>query len=246
MKLIKINAIDSTNNFLKDLASNQYLEDYTTVVTNNQTNGRGQMNNSWVSEPEKNLTFSVFTCLKGVKSEHQPYLNFAVSLAIIDILIEQNIPNIAIKWPNDIMAGNKKICGVLIESTLIGNNLKNVIIGIGLNVNQTQFPKQLPNASSLKNITMKNFSLDGLLDQFLLKLKEKISWVEEGKLEHLSKLYHNHLYMLNTPTTFKNNKSNKLFMGIIKEVNPQGKLIIEQEDESLLDFNIKEISFAKF
>ena len=104
MKIIKINATNSTNSFLKELAQNSSLDEITVVVTNNQTSGRGQMNNSWLSEPYKNLTFSLFTPLKKIKIEHQAYLNFAVSLAIYDTLLEYNVPNLYIKWPNDIMS----------------------------------------------------------------------------------------------------------------------------------------------
>ena len=155
MKLIKINATNSTSSFLKELAQNSSLSEVTIAVANNQTSGRGQMNNSWISEPYKNLTFSLFTPLKKIRIEHQIYLNFAVSLAIYDTLCTCEVPNLYIKWPNDIMSDNKKICGILIENTFSHSLIKNTIIGIGLNVNQEKFHESLVNASSLKNILKK-------------------------------------------------------------------------------------------
>ena len=155
MRFIKINATNSTNSFLKELAQNSSLDEVTIAVANTQTSGRGQMSNSWVSEPYKNLTFSIFTPLTKLQIKHQAYLNFAVSLAIYDTLLTYNVPKLSIKWPNDIMSAEKKICGILIETTFSHLEIKNTIIGIGLNVNQEKFPKKLFNASSLKNILKK-------------------------------------------------------------------------------------------
>ena len=146
-------------------------------MTNNQTSGRGQMNNSWISEPYKNLTFSLFTTLKKVKVEHQAYLNFAVSLAIYDVLLEYDVPNLYIKWPNDIMSGKKKICGILIENTFSHSRIKNTIIGIGLNVNQEKFHKNLTNASSLKIILKKSIELEALMNTIINHINLKISCV---------------------------------------------------------------------
>tara|TARA_B110000967_G_scaffold79179_1_gene81844 strand:+ start:349 stop:861 length:513 start_codon:yes stop_codon:yes gene_type:complete len=160
LRLIKINATNSTNSFLKELAQNSSLEEYTIAVANTQTSGRGQMNNSWISEPYKNLTFSIFTPLTKLQIKHQAYLNFAVSLAIYDTLLTYNVPKLSIKWPNDIMSAEKKICGILIETTFSHLQIKNTIIGIGLNVNQEKFPKKLFNASSLKNILKKEIDLE--------------------------------------------------------------------------------------
>ena len=160
MRIIKINATNSTNSFLKELAQSSSLDELTVAVTNKQTSGRGQMNNSWVSEPYKNLTFSLFTPLKKIKIEHQAYLNFAVSLAIYDTLLEYDVPKLYIKWPNDIMSDNKKICGILIENTFFDFRIKNTIVGIGLNVNQEKFDESLINASSLKIILKKNIDLE--------------------------------------------------------------------------------------
>lgn len=245
MKIIKLDAIDSTNSFLKELAQNSVLEDYTTVVTNNQTSGRGQMNNKWLSEPDKNLTFSVFTKLKNLHIENQAYLNFAVSIAIVKVLNLLSVPNLSIKWPNDIMSDSQKICGLLIETTFKKMQIKNTIIGIGLNVNQTNFPPQLHNASSLKNKCNQEFDLDSLLDKLLDEIKIQISRIENDELENIHKEYQLCLFKKNIPTAFKNEKSQLFFMGMIKGVSTNGKIQIQLEDDSIVEFDIKEISLAK-
>ena len=245
MKIIKINATNSTNSFLKELAQNSSLDEITVAVTNNQTSGRGQMNNSWISEPYKNLTFSLFTTLKKVKVEHQAYLNFAVSLAIYDVLLEYDVPNLYIKWPNDIMSGKKKICGILIETTFSHSRIKNTIIGIGLNVNQEKFHKNLTNASSLKIILKKSIELEALMNTIINHINLKISCVELKNFNQIYNRYHQALYKKGIPTTFLNQKTNQLFMGIINGVSSSGNLQIQLEDNSIQEFGLKEVSFAK-
>ncbi|MDB2633760.1 biotin--[acetyl-CoA-carboxylase] ligase [Flavobacteriaceae bacterium] len=237
MRLIKLDATKSTNSFLKELASNSMLDDYTVAVTNNQTSGRGQMNTAWHSEPYKNLTFSIFTPLKNLKTTHQAYLNFAISLAIYDVLFQFAIPNLSIKWPNDILSANKKICGILIETTFSNKKIKNMIMGIGLNVNQEIFSKKISNASSLKIIMKKDFDLEIL--QF------KISLIENGKFTETHNEYHNVLYRREIPTTFIDKVTGTFFMGKIQGIASNGKIKIQLDDDSIKEFGLKQISFAK-
>ncbi len=245
MRIIKINAINSTNSFLKELSQSSSINEVTVVVANNQTSGRGQMNNSWISEPFKNLTFSILTPLKKLKIEHQVYLNFAVSLAIHDTLLAYDVPNLCIKWPNDIMSDKKKICGVLIENTFSHSRIKNTIVGIGLNVNQEKFHKKLFNASSLKNILKKNIALEPLMNTIVEKIKYRISSVELGNFNKTHEEYHKALYQKGIPTTFLNQKTRQIFMGIITGVSSLGNLQIQLEDDTICEFESKEISFAK-
>lgn len=242
MKIIKLNAIASTNSFLKDLVLNSNVENYTTIITNNQTNGRGQQNATWISEPFKNLTFSTFITFKNFKIECTKYLNFAISLVIFDVLSNKQIPKLSIKWPNDILSANKKICGILIENTLTGSTIKNSIVGIGLNVNQELFPKSLPNTTSLKLETSIDFDLDNLLQEILENIQEKINLLEAEKFLFLEQRYLDVLYKKNIPTMFKNSWD-KIFMGKIIGISNQGNLVIELEDESIHEFGFKEISF---
>jgi len=245
LRLIKLSATNSTNSFLKELAQNSMLDDYTVVTTNDQTSGRGQMNNHWVSEPYKNLTFSTYTTLKSLQIKQQAYLNFAISLAIYDSLKMLSVPNLSIKWPNDIMSANQKICGILIETTLKQEMIKNTIIGIGLNVNQEIFPKELTNASSLKIILKKEINLESLLVAIVDNIKYRINTIEKGSFSDTHKEYHNALYKKEIPTTFIDKKKNEFFMGMIVGVSKFGNLQIQLEDDAIIEFGIKEISFAK-
>ena len=242
MKIIKLNAIDSTNSFLKDLVLNSHVENYTIATTNNQTHGRGQQKATWFSEPFKNLTFSTFIRFENFKIEHKRYLNFAISLAVFEVLSDKQVEKLSIKWPNDILSANKKICGILIENTFIGSSIKNSIIGIGLNVNQKVFLKNSPNATSLKLETGIYFDLDNLLQEVLKKIQEKIHLLESEKIHSLEQNYLEVLYKKNIPTMFKNSQD-EIFMGKIIGISKLGNLLMELEDESIKEFGLKEISF---
>lgn len=244
MQIIKLNATESTNSFLKDLSTETSLSDFTVVITEKQTAGRGQMNSVWVTEPHKNLIFSVYVKFEDLNILNQSYLNFAVSTAIFDALRELNIPKLAVKWPNDILSQKKKICGVLIENMLQGNSINASVIGIGLNVNQIQFPESLPDAASLKMITGITYSLDEVLHRILKKLEAKITLLKNTELTFLETSYLDALYKKNIPSMFKT-AENVLFMGKIIGVNTKnGKLQIELSDETVQEFGLKEVSLA--
>ena len=241
MKIIKLNAIDSTNSFLKDLSQDSALENFTVVVAKKQTEGRGQHKSNWQSEAHKNLTFSTFIKFNNLKISDRKYLNFAISLAIKNALISLDLKKIAIKWPNDIMSANKKICGILIENTFKGDKIKNSIIGIGLNVNQEEFPVHLKNASSLKLETSKSYDLDDLLNKILIELQNNIGLLNSREYNLLEKEYLDVLYKKNIPTMFKNSRD-EIFIGLIFGISTNGNLQIQLEDDSIKEFGIKEIS----
>ncbi|WP_397446430.1 biotin--[acetyl-CoA-carboxylase] ligase [Polaribacter sp. R77954] len=243
MKIIKLNAIDSTSSFLKELSKNSKIENYTVVTANEQTKGRGQQTNTWVSEPNKNLTLSVFIADLKLKISDQKYLNFAVSLAVFDLLSNLKINGLRIKWPNDIMSVNQKICGILIENAIRNNQIQSSIIGIGLNVNQVVFPTFLKHASSLKLLTNKDYNLEVLLEDLLGCLKKRIALLHNNAYLPLETNYLNVLYKKNSPTMFKDSQAH-LFMGKIIGISSLGNLLIELENETVKEFGIKEVSLA--
>ncbi|MEO7976487.1 biotin--[acetyl-CoA-carboxylase] ligase [Flavobacterium sp.] len=238
MKLIKLDAIDSTNDFLKALSSQEELENFVVVTAENQTKGKGQMGSKWLSEAGKNLTMSVLVKDFLYDSLQVFNLSIIVSLSVIDALKSLNIPDLTIKWPNDIMSYNKKIGGILIENTIKSNGRIVSVVGIGLNVNQTKF-ENLPNASSLKLICSTEFNKDLLPELIVNKMKQRIeSW--QTKSDDFWKEYFNSLFRKGVPMPFKN-LDNSNFMGIIQGVSPVGKIQILLEDDSVSEFDIKEI-----
>jgi len=243
MKIIKLNAIDSTNSFLKELSINTDIENFTVVVANNQKSGRGQMNTSWFTEPDKNLTFSVFIKFKHLEISDQKFLNYAISISAFDTLQHYNLPEIATKWPNDILSERDKVIGILIENALQRSNIISSIIGIGLNVNQDNFPSNIPNPSSIRLKTGVINDLDKVLQVFLNFLKTNIELVNQEKFEHLENKYLSVLFKKDIPSMFKTDKD-VFFMGKIIGVANDGKLQIELTNETIQEFGLKEVSFA--
>lgn len=238
MYIIKLDAIDSTNSYLKNMCRDSEVENFTVVYTACQTNGRGQMGSTWISEDNKNLTMSILS--KNLKlSAHYIFdLNVIVACSIIEVLHQLEVPNLKIKWPNDIMADGKKIGGILIENTFSTAEITS-IIGIGINVNQTEF-KLLPQASSIYNVLYKTFDVDSLLVQLATKIKHNVaSFSVESALMYWD-YYHSHLFKKNIPTTFEDKQGEK-FMGIIKNVNRLGQIEIQLEDDSIKIAGLKDI-----
>lgn len=238
MQIIKLNATESTNTYLKNLMLSQKLEDFTVVTALEQLKGRGQKGAFWQTEPRKNLTFSVLKRIGNLNVNSQFQITICISLAIIDTLKQLNVPDLSIKWPNDILSGNSKICGILIENIVQGALIQSSILGVGLNVNQISFPN-LNNASSIKLVLGKTFDLDELLQDILLNIQNR-SLNLEDTMEGYEKEYETLLFRKDKPSTFKTNSDN-LFMGFIRGVTKEGKLIITLEDNILKEFNLKEI-----
>lgn len=242
MNIIKLNAIASTNNYLKQLCVSQPIESFTIVITDNQTQGKGQRGNQWCSEPFKNLTFSVL--VKNLLNLESSVfdLNVAVSLSIIQALETFKILNLSIKWPNDILSDGKKIGGILIENSISGQNAVYSVVGIGLNVNQTDFG-DLPKASSLKNIAQKEFDKEAILFEIISKIKQNCMFISMGKSDELWKKYHDYLFRKRIPSVFETPNGTK-FMGIIIQVLKNGKIQIMLEDDIIKEFDLKEIAMA--
>ncbi|OCB78672.1 biotin--[acetyl-CoA-carboxylase] ligase [Flavobacterium crassostreae] len=238
MKLIKLDAIDSTNDFLKEMAKQQPLENFTVVTAQTQTKGRGQMGTTWSSEPGKNLIMSIFV-KNDLADLNQIYtLNIAVALAVVQALKTFNIPQLSIKWPNDIMSDRYKIGGILIENTFKNQDSVRSIIGIGLNVNQINFDA-LPKGASLAGLCNQEFDIDQILLEIVSQLKHTLGLLH-NQPESLWHAYRQLLFKKAVPMPFKA-ASGVPFMGIIQGVSPAGKLQVVLEDDSVSEFHIKEI-----
>lgn len=238
MQLIKLDAIDSTNEFLKGLSSNQLLENFTVVTAENQTKGKGQMGAIWNSEPSKNLIMSVLVT-DFVTDINQIFdINIVVSVSIIQVLQDLNIPELSIKWPNDIMSYNKKIGGILIENSIKSDGSINSIVGLGLNVNQMNF-ENLPKASSLALICNATFDKEEILLKIIENLQQNVElWFHNS--DYFWSFFANRLFKKGVPMPFED-QNQQNFMGIIQGVSPIGKLEILLEDDSISEFDIKEI-----
>ncbi|AOW21878.1 biotin--[acetyl-CoA-carboxylase] ligase [Urechidicola croceus] len=244
MKIIKLDATESTNTFLRELCHVDAIDNFTVVTAKKQTNGRGQMESSWSSNSGENLTFSVLVKFLDIELVDQFYISKAVALSISDVLTSKLTTKVLVKWPNDILAEHKKICGVLIENSVKKARINHSIIGVGLNVNQVVF-ENLPNATSMKLISKEKYDLDKLLRQIVEILKKYIEIINQKDFHLIDKLYLDRLYKFNTPAMYKDVISGELFMGKLVDVTKEGLLKIELENEKTHKFNLKEIEFMR-
>lgn len=239
MNIIKLDAINSTNDYLKGLLQRQFVENFTIVTAENQTDGKGQMGSKWSVQAGKNLTFSVLVKDLLLEVNHIFHLNVAVAVSIIEALSFLEIKELAIKWPNDILAGGKKIGGILIENSLKSDGEIFSIIGIGINVNQQDF-ENLPKASSLSILLKREINKEAVLISIVECLTRNVSLILNKNTDSLWEKYHSCLYKKGIPMPFENLKGNK-FMGIISGVDQSGKLQLVLEDDFVESYEIKEI-----
>lgn len=238
MPIIKLDAIDSTNDYLKQLSKESDLENYTVVMANEQTKGKGQMGAKWFSEKGKNLTISILVKDLSMHEKNIFNLNIATALCVVNVLKNIQIPNVSVKWPNDIMADSKKVAGILIENSLKPDGSFTAVIGVGLNVNQTNFTG-LPQASSLSCVTGEKYDLEEIVALFTRSLQEYLQVLAKTP-EMLWDEYHQQLYKKNYPSAFEDNEG-KRFMGIIRKVTRDGKLEVMLEDDSITHFDVKQV-----
>lgn len=240
MLIVKLDAIDSTNSYLRKLSAKETVVDYTTIIAKKQTQGRGQMGTVWSSQASKNLTFSVFKDVSKLHLEHPFYISIVTSLALLKTLQFFSISRLSVKWPNDILSEDKKICGILIENVIKQNTINASVIGIGLNVNQAKF-ENLPKASSLKMISGKVFDLDEMVHVILKNLKHYFLLLKKGHYDVLKNDYETYLFRKNKPSTFKDEEG-MVFSGFIKGVSESGNLQVLLEDDIIKEFDLKTIT----
>jgi BirA family transcriptional regulator, biotin operon repressor / biotin---[acetyl-CoA-carboxylase] ligase len=241
-KIIELQSVDSTNSYAASLIKSEKVEEGTVVWARAQTSGKGQGNNKWESEPEKNLTFSWILFPGFLSPVHQFLLNKAISLGVCDFV--NNFPVkglISIKWPNDIYLDHNKLGGILINNNICGNMFESAIVGIGLNINQMCFSKEVPNPVSLKQVLGSKVSLRQALENLVNNLDHRYHQLCSGALEILENDYMMHLWGYQQWRKFR--AENKVFEGKIDGVDEYGRLIVKSRENESMIFNHGEIEF---
>jgi BirA family transcriptional regulator, biotin operon repressor / biotin---[acetyl-CoA-carboxylase] ligase len=230
---------ESTNSEAQQLLIKNKATEGCTVLTSEQTNGRGQRGNTWEAEPGKNITLSVILSPVFLPVRQQFYLNMAVSLAVLDLLHAYGATDAQVKWPNDLYVKDKKLGGILIENTINSYSLQHSIVGIGLNINQLSFG--VDTATSLAAITGTSINLEEVTCR-LLELLEK-RYIELRSVRHakLKYEYLQGLYRYQEMHQFI--VDGKRTEGSIVGVDEEGRLGVELDGE-LRFFGFKEITFV--
>lgn len=241
LKYVHLEQIDSTNAYLQRKQSEGDIRNWV-VSADEQTAGKGMGSNSWESEVGKNLTFSLALDMGFLPAERQFLLSEAVPLGIVEVL-DTVLPaeKLSIKWPNDIFYENRKLAGILINSTIKANMMDVSIIGIGLNVNQIQYQNWPTHPISMKMITGKDYDLQPLLEQIAERILIK---VEQLKADPTSfeQEYLKRLFRYRTWANYEvDGKVLRLFMTGIDQF---GHLQLVDEQKKTYCFEIKEVKFV--
>jgi BirA family biotin operon repressor/biotin-[acetyl-CoA-carboxylase] ligase len=239
--LVTLKEVDSTNNFLKNILSNSKpVPDGTVIMAESQYAGRGQHQNAWHAQPGKNLTFSLLLKPHFISPTQQFDLTRAVSLGVYDALQPLLGSNLKIKWPNDIYFGSRKLGGMLIENMIQGGQIKNAIVGIGLNINQDNYPESAGSAISVKQILQRDYDLKDILSEICSHIEGWYLKLKAGKTDVVRSTYLSRLYRLNEESEYRSN--GETFTGTIKNVVDNGLLVVERNGTEE-QYNLKEIEF---
>jgi len=241
-KIVRLEEIDSTNRYLKQLVREERPEEGSLVVSDYQSGGRGQMGNRWYSAKGDNLLFSLLVYPRLLMANESFILSRIASLALKNTL-DTFTDDIRIKWPNDIYWKDKKIAGILIENDVQGKEIDNSVIGIGLNVNQQIFPFDLPNPVSLRQITGTIHDREHLLDLIMREFFLLYRDLQDDLKTAIEDEYMLDLYRVNDYYWFEDHDGR--FRAKIEGVLPSGHLVLRTlESDEERTYAFKEVTFV--
>ena len=241
--------LDTTASTNDDARDEKYREG-DVVWADFQTAGRGQRGHEWHSRKGKNLTFSVVLEPLFVPIAEQFAVSEVVALALVDMLSDYGI-EAKIKWTNDIYVGDRKLVGILIEHSLAPSTLRRTIVGVGINVNQTEFDSSLPNPVSMAQLLGRELDAEAILGCFLAHLQRNYEALREhqsaadGQPSALHARYNSLLYRKGEFHTFAL-PGGERFSAKITGTAPSGALRLEQRDGKTKDYLFKEVEFIIF
>lgn len=239
MQIIEIQETESTNSWMA--AHEEAVSKPALVYALRQTAGRGQRGNSWESAPGLNLTASAIFTPDDVEASCQFVVSEAVALAVCDTLRALGVVS-KVKWPNDIYAGDRKICGILIENSLMGKNIVRSIAGVGININQTLFVSDAPNPVSVKMITDESIEIAEVAGMFAAALERRLSQVKHP--ESLHNEYMANLWRADSAFyPFRDKRSSGNISARIENVAPDGILTLFLDSGELRKYAFKEVEF---
>lgn len=240
--IYRFGKIDSTNSYLLKLGDEGFPEG-TVVVADEQLSGRGRFGRRWEAEPLSNLLFSILLRPGFLGRDEAFILTFSAAVAVAEALDEAADVRTELKWPNDVLIDSKKVCGILLESSFEGARLNHVVLGIGLNVNQTFFPEEImEKATSLALSVGRKFDRDEILFTILGKFASLYETVKSGEFYDVMKKWRERSKMFGRRITLK--LADTTFEGIFDDVTDDGSLVLKTPSGSQ-KFTAGEISLSQ-
>jgi BirA family biotin operon repressor/biotin-[acetyl-CoA-carboxylase] ligase len=239
-----LDTIDSTNNYAMEQVNSGLISHGTAWFAMEQTAGKGQRGKQWLSPPGENIILTVALQPNTLPLSRQFMLSVAVALGASDFFGKYAGDETRIKWSNDIYWRDRKAGGILIENVLRGSTWQYAITGIGININQAQFPGHLPNPVSLRQITGKTWDAVALAKELCQCLAPWLQQLHPAHYNELLEQYKSRLFLLNEPGLYR--MQGEYFQGIIRDVLPDGKLCLEKNGAIMqLDFGEVEFVIAR-
>lgn len=213
------------------------------IAAHQQQKGRGQRGNVWNSEQSKNLTFSILLRPRFLRVEDQFQISKVVAISLCEC-VQQLVTTekVQIKWPNDIYVGNNKVSGVLIENSFSSEMLDVSVVGIGLNVNQVQFPANVPNPTSIAKLAGREFNIEVVLEKYLGIFNKWYSFLQKNGHALIDEAYLKLLYRRGE--CFSYISKGVEFSAQIEGVSPIGELILQLPNGTSQTFAFKEVAFV--
>lgn len=240
--IYRFGKIDSTNSCLLDLGGKGFPEG-TVAVADEQTAGRGRFGRVWESEPLSNLLFSILLRPEFLGRDEIFILTFAAAVAVAEGIESITGVRPELKWPNDVLIGGKKVCGILIESDFDGDALRHLVIGIGLNVNQSSFPEEIRDrAVSLLMATGKKFDREELLSTILTRFNAIYETLKAKDFYSVMKKWRERSNMFGREIKLR--LAEKEFEGILEDVADDGAIVV-RTSSGVLKFTAGEITTSK-
>lgn len=236
-----IESTDSTNRLIKALNENTPLVHGHCLYADFQTAGKGQGSNSWESDSGKNLLFSLWLDTPQFPLLEQFLLSEVVAVSLVNVL-HRYLPEVGLKWPNDIYVGNKKLGGILIETIIMKGVMKNAVIGVGLNVNQTEFRSDAPNPVSMCQLLCKETDLQSLLTEIVAEMSVAVRDFTIEQSGEWQQRYDSLLFWREGYHDFAD--KNGRFRAKISKILPNGQLILETESRETRGYFLKEVRFV--
>lgn len=239
MNIIELEETASTNTYLRGMTDAPHA---TVIAARRQSAGRGQRGNTWESEPDANLTFSILVRPVGIPPVRQMAISRAVSLSIVRWL-DRYLPDgmeASIKWPNDIYVGDRKICGILIEHVLTAGRIERTIIGVGININQKAFYSDAPNPVSLTQLTGLTYPLDSMLREVTADIISLVEAEDRACGDLTESDYMSRLWRHDGYHSYRDAAGD--FTARIADVAPDGTLTLLRPDNTLSRYAFKEVT----
>ena len=237
-----LSVVDSTNSYLRyereALLSEAGDAKVIALYAGKQTAGRGQRGNVWHSNGDENLLLSILVSPNAIPAKEQFLLSQMIALAVNSTMHAYGVDSV-IKWPNDIYVGNRKLAGILVELDYAGDMIDNSIIGVGINVNQANFPAMDKIPTSMSLLTGKVFDVKAVLDSLLTSFLYYYDMLEKGNLLNIVEEYKEKL--LGFGETLRYKDANSTFDATVKDVQGDGALCLERENGEISRYYFKEV-----